>query len=98
MQSSLFLDVLEAQARVLPASHPAIEFEFTRGPVDREKTGAWLEMTTPRRLGQVTVWSSGECEIEADASDGSVLLRRSVVLESPDDLKPALDELARLLG
>ena len=98
MQSRSFLDALEAQATAIRASHSGITVAFTRGPDDREKISAWLEVTGDQALGQVTVWSSGECEIEADDSDGSILLRRTLFLQSPDDLESAVRELARLLA
>jgi hypothetical protein len=97
MQTSGFLDALEVQANALRASRQDLALSFTRGPLDREKTGAWLEITAPQRLAQFTVWSSGECELEADASDGSVLLRRSLVLDSPSDLGRLVEELLSFL-
>jgi hypothetical protein len=70
---------------------------FTMGPIDRPKRSAWLELRDERITAQVTVWVSGECELEADSiSNGSVLMRKSYVLEDRTDLEEAVQEVLEL--
>lgn len=83
-----YLNWLENEAAYLGATSPTLAVEFTRSPTNRSKPGAWLDVSSGRRVGQVIVWSSGECDTAiADAEtnvtatyqlDGQDHLRRIV--------------------
>jgi hypothetical protein len=76
------------------AGTPRPRVKFRLGPTDRPKRSAWLELEDDRIVAQVTVWVSGECEAEADrVADGSVLFRKSCVLQEGEDLNNVIDEL-----
>jgi hypothetical protein len=37
---------------------------YTQGPADRPKKAGWIDLDGPTMLVRVTVWESGECDIE----------------------------------
>ena len=72
--------------------------ELVEGPVT-DDPASWLILSANDALGQLTVWTSGEADMDwgTPANGGS----RHYDLESRDDLNRCLDELEaelRLLG
>lgn len=47
--------------------------EFAESPPDREKPSATITIASARRIGQLTVWSTGEAELSmGDVTSGTV--------------------------
>lgn len=47
--------------------------EFAESPPNREKPSATITIASTRRIGQLTVWSTGEAELSmGDAGSGTV--------------------------
>jgi hypothetical protein len=64
---------------------------FTMGSDDRPKRAAWAAIEGANSMGQITVWESGECDIELyDTETGKELIHESVRLGSAEDLGSAL--------
>lgn len=86
------LDALEVGAEMLQASEQNWDVKFTRGP-KRGKSAAWLQILTDESCGQLSVWDSGECDLELLASDGRQLLCSTHVVEGPRDVDHYLENL-----
>jgi len=57
-----FIETLLAWGRAWrPISHSV---NVTPGPTDRAKVAAWLSAVGPTTSGQVTIWDTGECDVE----------------------------------
>jgi hypothetical protein len=49
------------------------QVDFTESPADRDKPSASITIASARRIGQLTVWSTGEAELSmGDADSGTV--------------------------
>jgi hypothetical protein len=57
-----FADAFEAQADQW--SNAGIQWQFHRGPTDRPKWAAWVVCETTTRKAQLTVWTSGDAELD----------------------------------
>ncbi len=62
----LLARVAEWTARL---DRPAVEATFTEGPADRDKRAVWTQLAGPAAHGQLTLWDSGEVEVEAYAPE-----------------------------
>jgi hypothetical protein len=47
--------------------------EFTESPADRDKQSASLTITSPRRIGQLVVWDTGEAELSMGGVDSGTI-------------------------
>lgn len=84
-----------AVTRVAGSGAPALG--FARGPADRDKASVWVTFEGVTNLGQVTVWDTGECEVEAGRlEDGEILLQRSLELVDGREVGAVLDEVLAL--
>lgn len=73
-----------------------IVWEIVHGPL-RDKPASWLVLNANAALGQLTVWVSGEAQMDwGSPSDGGA---RHYDLASVDDLRRCVDDLeAALIG
>lgn len=70
------------------------KIEFVRGDTERSKRSAWLIVEGSAVSGQVTIWDTGECDIEAYRNeDSSAVLQRSKQIESVDEILAEIGEL-----
>lgn len=92
-----FIAKLEDWCMKLRKDAPSsVRIDFNLGPTDRPKRSAWLGLRNERITAQITVWVSGECELEADSlADGSVMMRKSLLLENSADLDAAIREVMK---
>jgi hypothetical protein len=70
---------------------------LTRGPMDRDKCAAWVDLTSATAEGQLIVWDSGEAELMV-GSAGGLFTDKHYDLETVTDLKVAIGHLIRLVG
>ena len=71
---------------------------ITLGPAT-DKPGAWLDLSTPTAAAQLTVWTSGEAEVQwGYVAEPLRTHAASPVLRSAADVGACLDELEDLLG
>lgn len=72
-----------------------LRIDLVRGPLDRAKRAAWLGAESDRALGSLTVWDSGELEVEViDVETQVRTLVQSTVLIEAAELEP---EVTRFL-
>jgi hypothetical protein len=72
-----------------------VRVDLVRGPPDRAKRAAWLGAESTRALGSLTVWDSGELEVEVtDVATEVRTLVVSTVLKDAGELEP---QVARFL-
>jgi hypothetical protein len=76
-------------------SRSGLRVDLVRGPLDRPKRAAWLGAESDRALGSLTVWGSGELEVEVvDVATEVRTLVVSARLAEADELEP---QVARFL-
>ncbi|MBW9210509.1 hypothetical protein KV100_12680 [Mumia sp. zg.B21] len=69
------------------------------GAADVDKRSAWLVLEGEDAAGQLTVWASGECELEAyRVADGAVVLLEHRDLSTAEDLWSACRALVVACG
>ncbi|MGC5286119.1 hypothetical protein [Micromonospora sp. DT231] len=73
-----------------------VHWKLHRGPT-RDKSAAWIHCATKDREAQLTVWTSGEAELDlADLSAGTVISTH-YDMSTAADLTACLDELTHRL-
>lgn len=70
-----------------------LSVEYHRGP-QTDKPAAWVVLSSARAGGQLTVWVSGETELEAFPNDGSTLVQASTPDVTSEGVADLLDALA----
>mgnify|MGYP000890527522 FL=1 len=81
------------------ASRPGPSARAQFSAADVEKRSAWLEFEGEDAAGQLTVWASGECELEAyRVADGAVVLLEHRDLATAEDLWSACRALVVACG
>ncbi|MFG3557189.1 hypothetical protein ACGGAQ_22655 [Micromonospora sp. NPDC047557] len=79
-------------ARANQWNNAGVQWELHRGPT-RDKSAAWIVCTTTHREAQLTIWTSGEAELDlAHISTGAVLSTH-YELSTIADLTACLDDL-----
>lgn len=79
--------------------HTDIAVKFSAGEPSLPKTAVWVEAESTMRSGQLTVWESGETEIEVyTRRTMDIVLMRSEIVESNDRLRELLSELIEKVG
>ncbi|MBF4162319.1 immunity protein TriTu family protein [Nocardioides acrostichi] len=69
------------------------------GDANVEKPSAWLVLEGEDAAGQLTVWDSGECELEAyRVADGAVVMLEHRDLSTAEDLWSACQALVVACG
>lgn len=77
-------------------SSAGVRWELHRGPT-RDKSAAWIVCTTTDREAQLTVWTSGEAELDiAQISTGTVTSTH-YEMSTAADLTACLDDLTHRL-
>lgn len=67
---------------------------YEESPDDRSKRSAWIVVEGPAASGQLTLWETGECELEAEATfDDQVLLQETSTVASESDVARAAESL-----
>ena len=69
------------------------EVHFMRSELDRPKASAHLVLSSRSRLGEVTVWDSGEVELSQVAPDDALDEHHQV--DDPAELDALLERLVR---
>lgn len=64
-------------------------------PADRPKAAAWIDLTTATDIVRLTVWETGECEIQVAEIESGDVRTEHRDLRSDSELVEALDELVR---
>ncbi|MDW5325336.1 hypothetical protein [Plantactinospora sp. KLBMP9567] len=83
-------------ARTAQWANAGVRWELHRGPT-RDKSAAWIICTTADREAQLTVWTSGEAELDiAQISTGTVTSTH-YDMSTAADLTTCLDELTHQL-
>jgi len=68
-----------------------LSMSFEMGPEERSKRAAWTVVEGPGASGQVTVWESGECQLEVYATgSGREIVNEAVQLKSAEELGSTL--------
>lgn len=81
------------------AGRPTPSVEAHLGGLDVEKRSAWLVVEGDDVSGQLTVWESGECELEAYRnSDGMVVLLEHRDLSTAEDFRSACRMFVAVCG
>lgn len=71
---------------------------YEESPPGRPKRSAWVVVEGPAAVGQLTLWETGECDVEAEATfDGEVLIRRTTTISTPVEVLRLADELLKLV-
>lgn len=73
-----------------------IQWEPAFGP-ERDKSAAWVVCETGDLVGQLTVWTSGEAELDAGDLKTGVIDHVHYDLTSPRELGDCLDDLTHRL-
>jgi hypothetical protein len=80
----------------------SVRVEWHESPDDRPKRSAWIVGHAPSASGQLTIWESGECELEAvgtpTVGEPHTILLRSRVLQDPTVVAAVADDLIDHLG
>jgi hypothetical protein len=71
-----------------------IAWAHARGPKDRDKCAAWVDVTSTTAFGQLIVWDSGEAGLSAGSTAGPIT-NQHYDLESARDLEAAVRDLLR---
>jgi hypothetical protein len=66
---------------------------LTLGPADRPKRAVWVDLEAGDRLARLTVWESGEGELESAGPLGDASVVEHLQFDSPRDLDAALDRM-----
>lgn len=76
-----------------------IEAVLNRTPSDRIKPAVWLDLSSAHAVGQATVWSSGECDVNVlDRETRGDRLNHHYELVSSSDLDQAMAAVLRALA
>lgn len=80
----------------IAASTGRLDVTFGSSDQSLPKRAAWIEIEGAHRSGQLTVWDTGEAELEVNEI-GSVdlVFSRSEILKSSDDTAELLSQLLR---
>jgi len=78
----------------LAARGGRVDVRFGASDEGLPKRSAWVEMESLHRSGQLTVWESGETELEVnDITSLALVFAKSGNVESPEELNDLLAEL-----
>jgi hypothetical protein len=84
-----FADQLIQWAEPWAAANPSVQ--AVHGPSDRDKIAAWVQADGESVGGQVTVWDSGECEVEVlDVATGQPRWIEHFEFASEEDMHSVL--------
>lgn len=88
MNAPVFLDYLAGWAETWsmdPVSTTTLQ--FTMGPENWDRRSAWIATESPTRMGHLTLWDSGELEIEVvDATSMEAVHAVSAVISDTESL------------
>jgi hypothetical protein len=62
---------------------------------DSPKAAAWVDLATATGIGRLTVWETGECEIQVAEIESGDVRTEHQDLQSDSELVEALDALVR---
>ena len=69
------------------SGNAAVSITFEMGPESRPKRSAWALFDGPSASGQVTVWDTGECQVEVVGTEaGAQILNEATTVRSVDEL------------
>src|SRR6476469_7604217 len=94
--NTMFIETLVDWARDWRPPNHSVTTHLS--PTDRNKTSAWVQADGPLTGGQVTVWDSGECEIEIyDARAAQPRWLEHFEFATPEDFIQVLERFAAAL-
>ncbi|MEU7799678.1 hypothetical protein AB0B10_10440 [Micromonospora arborensis] len=73
-----------------------VRWKLHRGPT-RDKSAAWIVCTTTDREAQLTVWTSGEAELDLAHLSAGTVISTHYEMSTTADLTACLDELTHRL-
>ncbi|MEV0807802.1 hypothetical protein [Micromonospora sp. NPDC050200] len=73
-----------------------MRWELHRGPT-RDKSAAWIVCTTTDREAQLTVWTSGEAELDLAQISAGTVISTHYEMSTTADLTVCLDDLTHRL-
>lgn len=74
-----------------------ITAELEHAPTDRSKSAAWIDLASVTAIGRLTVWETGECEIQIAKKRSGDVRTEHHDLQSDSDLLDILGKLVRRL-
>ena len=80
-----------------PLQAAGIELTWTEGPPDRPKRSAWVDMSGSAHLVRVTLWDTGECDVQSIELDSGEVRTSHPVIQSEGEVGPVLDDAARAM-
>ncbi|MFG3602744.1 hypothetical protein [Micromonospora chersina] len=89
-----FADAVTARASQWNSA--GVRWELHRGPT-RDKSAAWIVCTTTDREAQLTVWTSGEAELDLVQISTGTVISTHYEMSTAADLTACLDELTHRL-
>ncbi|MEU5725043.1 hypothetical protein ABZ783_24925 [Micromonospora sp. NPDC047738] len=89
-----FADAVTARASQWTSA--GVRWELHRGPT-RDKSAAWIVCTTTDQEAQLTVWTSGEAELDIAHISAGTVTSTHYEMSTGTDLNACLDELTHRL-
>ncbi|MGW3788392.1 hypothetical protein ACWD5Z_27690 [Micromonospora chokoriensis] len=89
-----FADAVTARASQWNSA--GVRWELHRGPT-RDKSAAWIVCATTDREAQLTVWTSGEAELDLAQISTATVVSTHYEMSNAADLTTCLDDLTRRL-
>ena len=74
-----------------------IDWQLLFGPT-RDKPAAWVTCETTRTLAQLTIWTSGEAELDTGDVANGTHTSTHYDITTPQDLTACLDDLTQKLN
>lgn len=69
------------------------QVEFTESPPDRDKSSVSITVASARRIGQLTVWSTGEADLSLGDADSGMVTEEHREITSEIGLEDATETL-----
>ena len=77
-----------------PLAYEGVTVILVEGPHNRDPMAFWLDIESPKRLGRLTVWSSGDAVLEVgETESGAILVSEQREITSRIGLQDALCSL-----
>jgi hypothetical protein len=90
-----FVEALRTWSAAERSSDVTIRFE--ESPIEQPKRSAWVVLERLAAIGQLTIWSTGECDAMAETVGGETLANRTRTLDTPAEVAVEADALLALV-
>ena len=75
------------------------EFELTKSPTDIDNTSVRLELDSDRYIGRITVWESGDCQLEIiDVESENSVMDCHALIEDAGNFSNTFEEFIEKLN